>query len=129
MPKQTKKLSKTSGVNKTTKTRVTSSIRAKSKLKKSAPKKEENYFKKQFMLNAGKFLVKTAAIAANAALYNKEVGKRLSKRSREALGVVGQLAQGVKSDITEGVKAARAAKKRKLVSVKTKAVKKKKTSR
>ncbi len=115
MPKQAKKLSKTSRVNKTTKTKV----------KKTSPRKEENYFKKQFMVNAAKLLVKTAAIAANAALYNKEVGKRLTKRSKEALVVVGQLAQGVKSDISEGVKAARAAKKRRLASAKNKTAAKK----
>lgn len=118
MAKQIKKSLRVSSVKKTTKS-VSSSIKAKSKVKKSSPKRQENYFKKQFMVNAAKLLVKTAAIAANAALYNKEVGKRLNKRSKEALGVVSQLARGVKSDIEEGVKAARAAKKRKLAAGKT----------
>ena len=75
--------------------------------------KKDNYFKKQLMVMAARLLVQTAAVAANAALYNKEVGKRLNKRSHEALQVVGQLAKGVREDIRAGVKAANAVKKRK----------------
>lgn len=101
------KLKKNSKANKS----KTVSSRIGSKVKKSSRKSQpkDNYLKTQLMVGTARILLKAAAFAANAALYNKEVGRRLNKRSHEALQVVGQLARGIKDDIKEGVKAAKKA--------------------
>lgn len=79
--------------------------------KKTKAKKEnrENPFKQKVLSVAADVLLKAASFAANAALYNKEVSKRVTRRSHEALQIVsglGQLAQNVTKDVRAGIKAA-----------------------
>jgi len=133
LKKQTKKtIVKKAAVNQNVTAKSKKSVHTKKAIKKSRQPKIKNtrsFITEQLMIGVGKVLVKVAAFTANAAIYNKEVGKRLDKRAHVALQVVGQLAQGVKEDIREGVKAANTAKKRKAQLKKTEVKAKKVVSR
>ena len=104
-----------SGGEKMAKKKSTNNLSAKkanlklSKKKAIRKAKRENPFKQKVLNAAANVLLKPASFAANAALYNKEVSKRVSKRSQEALQIVsglGKLAQSVKEDVRAGIKAA-----------------------
>lgn len=117
---KTKKATKKVATTKVTHATVRKTRTQKKKtVTKRTSRQKDSLIKEKVLQSAAKILVRVAAFSANAALYNKEVGKRLDKRAKEALQVVGELAQGVKQDIKEGVRAAEVAKRRKSLPKKT----------
>src|SRR3989344_2984917 len=97
-----KKIVKTSNAKKSQK-------QTKRDLKKRNKKitiKKDNFLKEKFLSSTANLLIKAVSIAANAAIVNREVGKRLNRRGKEALTIVSQLAVDVRNDVKQGVRAA-----------------------
>ncbi|KKQ67361.1 MAG: hypothetical protein US86_C0001G0288 [Candidatus Daviesbacteria bacterium GW2011_GWA2_38_24] len=98
-----KKIVKTSNAKKSQK-------QTKRDLKKRNKKitiKKDNFLKEKFLSSTANLLIKAVSIAANAAIVNREVGKRLNRRGKEALTIVSQLAVDVRNDVKQGVRAAK----------------------